>query len=47
MKTKKEVWVRSDGGIYAFNTHCHTLKEAMATYSIITKRKYIAEWWKS
>lgn len=39
------VWVRPKGTMYAFNTYCHTLKEAMATYPTIGKRSYIAEWW--
>lgn len=42
----KEVIVRQKGSLYSFNTHCKTLKEAMETYPMISKRSYIAEWWK-
>ena len=42
----REVWVRPKFGVYAFNTHCATLKEAMQTYPTIAKRSWIAEWWK-
>lgn len=48
MTMKREsvyVWVRPKGTLYAFNTYCHTLKEAMATYPTIGRRSYIAEWW--
>jgi hypothetical protein len=44
-KKGKEVWVRPKGWLYAFNTGCKTLKEAMSTYSLIGKRSLIAEWW--
>lgn len=43
---KKEVHIRLKGSLYGFNTHCATLKEAMATYPMCSKRSYIAEWWK-
>ena len=46
MNNKGEVWVRLKGNLYAFNTHCYTLKEAMSTYPICAKRSWIAEWWK-
>lgn len=39
------VWVRLKGAPYAFNTECHTLKEAMNTYPHLSKRSDIAEWW--
>ncbi len=47
MKESKEVWVRFKGSIYGINTHCSTLKEAMETYPMCSKRSYIAEWWKA
>lgn len=45
-KKIKEVIVRQKGSSYSFNTHCKTLKEAMETYPMISRRSYIAEWWK-
>lgn len=47
MRNKPEVWVQLKGSFYSFNTHCHTLKEAMATYPILAKRSWIDGWWKS
>ena len=47
MRNKKEIWVRLKGNLYGFNTHCKTLKDAIAEYPIIGgKRSNIAEWWK-
>ena len=45
MKTET-VHVRLKGNLYSFDTHCETLKEAMATLPICKKRSWIAEWWK-
>lgn len=42
----KTVHVRLKGNLYSFDTHCKTLKEAMATLPICQKRSWIAEWWK-
>lgn len=43
---KHEIHVRLKGSFYSFNTHCSTLKDAMATYPMLAKRSLIAEWWK-